>query len=270
MGLPKLVDPEVEARVEAALSNLGPCGTDPWGASLSTTKKVLGVMSILYKHYFRVETRGLENVPDGRVVVVGNHSSQLAYDGAIVASSFALECNPPRFLRAMIERFFITAPIVGVMMTRTGQLTGLPQHARQLLEHDYPVLVFPEGHRGGGKVWRDRYKVMGFGRGFMRLALETGAPILPFGFVGGEEMCASFSRMEPLARLFGTPYFPITPTILPIPLPTKVHITFGEPLHFKGTGHEPDEVIAPMVHKVEDAVGRLIREGLDRRRGIFF
>jgi hypothetical protein len=83
-------------------------------------------------------------------------------------------------------------------------------------------------------------------------------------------MCASFSRMEPLARLIGAPYCPLTPTLLPIPLPTKVHITFGEPLRFEGTGQEPDEVIAPMVHRVEDAVSRLVADGLSRRRGIFW
>jgi 1-acyl-sn-glycerol-3-phosphate acyltransferase len=151
-----------------------------------------------------------------------------------------------------------------------GQLIGLPSHARRLLtEEEAAVLVFPEGERGGGKVWKDRYRIMGFGQGFLRLALETKTPIVPIGFVGGEEMCPSLSRMEPLARLLGLPYIPLTPTILPLPLPVKVLINFGEPLRFEGTGNEEDDVIRPMVARVEHEVKALIDEGLELREGVF-
>jgi 1-acyl-sn-glycerol-3-phosphate acyltransferase len=159
----------------------------------------------------------------------------------------------------MIERFFAEPPFVNVMMARMGQLVGIPENARRLLlEEDAAVLVFPEGERGGGKLWRDRYKIMGFGQGFLRLALETKAPLVPFGFIGGEEMVPSFSRMKPLARLLGLPYAPLTPTILPLPLPAKVHILFGEPMRFDGTGNEEDDVVVPMVRQVEQAVKALI------------
>ena len=228
------------------------------------------ILRLLYQRYFRVETRGLGNVPEGRVLLISNHSAQLAYDGMLIGAALALEAEPPRFVRTMIERFFAEPPFVNLFMTRMGQLIGLPSHARRLLtEEEAAVLVFPEGERGGGKVWKDRYRIMGFGQGFLRLALETKTPIVPIGFVGGEEMCPSLSRMEPLARLLGLPYIPLTPTILPLPLPVKVLINFGEPLRFEGTGNEEDDVIRPMVARVEHEVKALIDEGLELREGVF-
>jgi 1-acyl-sn-glycerol-3-phosphate acyltransferase len=189
----------------------------------------------------------------------------------LVAAAFVLDAEPPRFVRAMIERFFAEPPFVNVLMARMGQLIGIQENARRLLaEEEGTVLVFPEGERGGGKVWKDRYKVMGFGQGFLRLALQTQTPIVPFAFIGGEEMCASFSRMKPLARLMGVPYAPLTATLLPLPLPTKVHILFGAPLRFEGRGDEDDELILPMVREVEGEVARLIEAGLRRRKGVFF
>jgi 1-acyl-sn-glycerol-3-phosphate acyltransferase len=264
--LDQLVDEETSQRVERLCPQVNEYGYDRWGASPAATKRALGFVRWLYRNYFRVEVDGLEQVPEGRVLLIGNHSAQLAYDGMLVCASFVLDAEPPRFVRAMIERFF-----VNVLMARMGQLIGLPENAKRLLlEEEAPVLVFPEGERGGGKVFRDRYKIMGFGQGFMRLALETKTPILPFGFVGGEEMVPSFSRMEPLAKLLGLPYAPLTPTVLPLPLPTKVHIMYGEPMRVEGRGDEDDRVIVPMVRQVEGAVARLIDAGLARRKGVFF
>ncbi|MCB9580361.1 MAG: acyltransferase family protein [Polyangiaceae bacterium] len=246
-------------------------GYDRWGASPRAAARTLALVRVLYRHYFRVEAHGLDHVPSGRVLLIGNHSAQLAYDGMLIAASFVLDAEPPRFVRAMIERFFANPPFVNVMMARMGQLIGIPQNCKRLLSEDEAaVLVFPEGERGGGKVFKNRYKLMGFGHGFMRLALETQTPIVPFGFIGGEEMCPSFSRMEPLARLLGMPYAPLTPTLLPLPLPAKVHIWFGEPLHFEGTGTEEDDVVAGYVAQVEDAVRTLIDRGLGQRKGVFF
>jgi 1-acyl-sn-glycerol-3-phosphate acyltransferase len=171
----------------------------------------------------------------------------------------------------MIERFFAEPPFVNMMMSRMGQIIGVPENAERLLvQEEAAVLVFPEGERGGGKVWKDRYKIMGFGQGFLRLAMKTQTPILPFAFIGGEEMCPSFSRMKPLARLMGVPYAPLTPTLLPLPLPAKVHIVFGAPLRFEGRGDEDDDVVGPKVRSVELRVKELIDQGLALRTGVFF
>ena len=269
--LDQLVDRETHDRIERLAPAVNEYGYDRWGASPAATKRALSFVRFLYRHYFRAEVDGIDRVPIGRVLLIGNHSAQLAYDGMLVAAAFLLDAEPPRFVRAMIERFFAEPPFVNVLMARMGQLIGLQENARRLLsEEEGAVLVFPEGERGGGKVWKDRYKVMGFGQGFLRLALQTQTPIVPFAFIGGEEMCPSFSRMKPLARLMGVPYAPLTPTLLPLPLPAKVHILFGEPLYFEGRGDEDDDVILPKVHQIEAEVARLIEAGLRARKGVFF
>lgn len=269
--LDRLVDPETDARIEALAPSVNEYGYDRWGASPAATKRAFSFVRWLYRNYFRVEVHGIDRVPPGRALLIGNHSAQLAYDGMLIAAAMILDAEPPRFARAMIERFFAVPPFVNVAMARMGQLIGIPENAERLLmEEEALVLVFPEGERGGGKVWRDRYKIMGFGQGFLRLALKTQTPIVPFGFIGGEEMCPSFSRMEPLARLLGLPYAPLTPTVLPLPLPAKVHIWFGEPLRFEGQGDEDDHVITPKVRQVETAVKALIDAGLAARKGVFF
>lgn len=268
--LDRLVDDETHDRVERLAPSVNEYGYDRWGASPAATKRAFSFVRWLYRHYFRVQVHGIENVPSGRVLLVGNHSAQLAYDGMLVAAAMVLDAEPPRFLRAMIERFFAVPPYVNVLMARMGQLIGVPENAERLLtEEEAAVLVFPEGERGGGRVWKDRYKIMGFGQGFLRLALKTKTPVVPFAFIGGEEMCASFSRMKPLARLMGVPYAPLTATVLPLPLPVKVHILFGEPMSFEGRGDEDDDLIVPQVRRVEARVKELIDQGLAQRSGVF-
>lgn len=269
--LDALVDEDTKTRIDRLAPPVNEYGYDRWGASPAAAKRAFALVRHLYRHYFRVEVEGIERTPPGRVLLIGNHSAQLAYDGMLLAAAFVLDAEPPRFVRAMVERFFADPPFVNILMARMGQLIGIPENAeRLLLEEQAAVLVFPEGERGGGKVFKDRYKIMGFGQGFLRLALKTRTPIVPFGFVGGEEMCPSLSRMKPLARLMGVPYAPLTPTVLPLPLPAKVHIQFGAPMHFEGRGDEDDDVIMPQVHAVEVEVKRLIDEGLSKRKGVFF
>lgn len=269
--LDRWVDDDIRERMQRIGIQVNQYGYDRWGASPAAAARMLAFVRFLYRHYFRVECQGLSNVPSGRVLLIGNHSGQLAYDGMLVCAAMVLEAEPPRFVRTMIERFFANPPFVNVLMARTGQQIGVPANCERLLMEDQAaVLVFPEGERGGGKVYKDRYRIMGFGQGFMRLALKTNTPIVPFGFVGGEEMCPSFSRMLPLAKLMGVPYVPLTPTLVPLPLPAKVHIQFGKPLRFEGDGTEEDHVVLQMVGRVEREVKRLIDAGLEQRKGVFF
>jgi len=270
-ALDRWIDDSLRARYARLDHEVNEYGFDRWGASRDDQLRALALLRRFYDHYFRVETHGIEHVPDaGRVLLIGNHSGQLAYDGVLVAASVFFDKEPPRMVRAMIERFFVKTPIVGRAMTRMGQLTGIPQNAERVLtDEDGVVMVFPEGERGGGRLWIERYRVLGFSQGFMRLAMRTGTPVVPFAFIGGEEMCPSFSRGERLAKLIGTPYVPLVPWLLPLPAPVKVHILFGEPMVFEGTGDEEDEVILPNVRHVEHAVTELIERGLSLRRGVF-
>jgi 1-acyl-sn-glycerol-3-phosphate acyltransferase len=262
--------PEVAERLAQVAVGLNEYGYDRWGFSPAEMSKRLGLANWLYRRYFRVQAHGVEHVPAGRGLLIGNHSSQLAYDGIMVAMAMLLDATPPRAVRAMIEKFFQQQPFVNVFMARHGQLTGLPQNCEALLAAEHLIMVFPEGARGGGKTYWERYEIQAFGQGFMRLAMKLKAPIIPFGFIGGEEACPSLYDVKPLARLLGMPYLPITPTVLPLPLPAKCSVYFGEPLSFPGTGAEEDAEIETNVAVVRAAVTALVERGLAERQGVFF
>jgi len=263
------IPPELSALVDAAVHDVNRLGYDKWGFSPAATKRTLLVMEWLYRHYFRVEVHGIDRVPPGRGLLIGNHSSQIAYDGMMVATAMLLDARPPRAVKAMIEKIFQRLPIVNVIMTRSGQITGLPENCERMLAEEELLMVFPEGARGSGKLWKDRYKLVDFGTGFVRLALKMRAPITPFAFIGGEETAPAFLDIKPLARLLGLPYFPITPTILPLPLPARCSIWFGEPMFFEGTGNEEDAEVMPMVEAVKRRIGELIHEGLAARTSLY-
>jgi 1-acyl-sn-glycerol-3-phosphate acyltransferase len=266
----RFLSTDLTRRVDAATHGVNAFGYDKWGFSPRYAKRTLALAEKLYRHYFRVSVHDIERVPPGRGLLIGNHSSQLAYDGMMVATSMLMEANPPRVVRAMIEKFFQRQPLVNILMARSGQLTGLPENCERLLRENELILVFPEGARGGGKLWKDRYKLMEFGTGFMRLAMKTQAPIIPFGFIGGEEICPALVDVKPLARLLDMPYVPLTPTVLPLPLPAKCSIYFGEPLRFEGSGDEETADILSKVEVVRSRVGELVQRGLAERKGVFF
>ncbi len=176
----------------------------------------------------------------------------------------------------MIERWFGTLPILSTFAARHGQILGDPQNCIKLLENNECVLVFPEGIRGSGKLWYDRYQLMEFGLGFMRLALKTQTPIVPISVIGGEEQAPSFYDSKLLADLFGLPYFPITPTfpwlglLGTIPYPTKYRVYFGDPLYFTGNDNDTDEEIQKKVDIVRAKIYKNIRYGLAQRENIFW
>jgi len=268
-ALDSLSDPAVNERIDRIGIRVNALGTDRYGMSPLYFKRAMAVGAWLYRNYFRVQTHGIDNVPEGRGLLIGNHSSQLAYDGMMVATSMVLDAEPPRLLRSMIEKFFQVQPFVGMLMNRWGQLTGLPQHCEQLLQDEQLIQVFPEGARGGGKTFWKRYQLQQFGTGFVRLAMKTRSPITPFGFIGGEEICPSMIDAKPLARMLGMPYLPITPTLLPLPLPARCSIYFGEPIWFEGTGNEEDQVIEEKVAEVKSAIAGLVENGLTQRTSIY-
>jgi 1-acyl-sn-glycerol-3-phosphate acyltransferase len=228
----------------------------------------------LYR-YFRPIVQGTENIPSGRVLLIANHSGQLPYDGMVLGVSCLLDANPPRIVRAMVERWVPRIPFVNELFARSGAVLGAPINCRNLLEADNAILVFPEGARGCGKTFDKRYKLVDFGRGFMRLALQTNTPIVPIAVIGAEESIPSLSQAKPLADLIGAPYVPI-PYLLPllgplayIPMPTRFHITFGEPMVFDGEFDDEDGVIQEKVDVVRARVQDLVDEGLRQRESIF-
>ena len=263
--------PGTRQRLEKLTPPRNEYGVDPYGFDLEYAIAAIAPLLWLYRKWFRVELHGIDRMPaDGRVVLVSNHSGQLPFDAAMIEVACLVEKDPPRAVRALVEKWVPTLPFVSTVMARCGQIVGTPENCRRLLAADEAILVFPEGVRGLNKPWRERYRLQKFSPGFMRLALESGAPIVPIGVVGAEEQAPALLDLKPLARLLAFPAFPITPTILPFPLPSRYHIHFGEPLRFTGSPDEEDAELERKVAEVEAAVRALLARGLAERQHVFW
>lgn len=260
------VTPEVEALIARMPKPVGSFGYDAWGYNEDSATLGLGVIKWFYDHYFHVSVEGLEHLPaNGRVLVIANHSGQLPIDGLLIGCALATNPQGPRAPRAMVERFLPTVPWLGSVLAGIGAVIGDPHNCVKMLEQDEAIIVFPEGVRGSGKLWRQRYQLQRFGSGFMHLAMQTGTPIVPVGVVGCEETMPSIANLSPLARLLGLPYLPLT---TPVPLPARVSLHFGEPLRFDKTATSEEEVTA-RVETVKTEIAALIRRGLHARKQVF-
>ena len=242
-------------------------GVDPYGISKWHLRMGLSALEFFYRRYFQVTAHGTEHIPKrGRGMLVGNHSGGVAIDGAMVIASCALELDPPRLAQGMAEKFINRFPFASVWTSRTGQFTGLPEHAERLLNDERLLMVFPEGARGTAKLYKDRNSLVDFGSGFMRLALKTKTPIVPFGFVGGGEAIPTVANAYTLGKLLGVPYIPITPYLLALPRPVKLEVHYGAPMLFEGSGDEDDFVIQSYVDQVKASIAGLIEKGRGTRR----
>jgi 1-acyl-sn-glycerol-3-phosphate acyltransferase len=256
------IDPEVAARVEALDLSFNKFGVDPYGIDKHDLIRFVSAFAWVYRYYFKVDVYGLENVPArGRGILVGNHSGGVAIDGAMVMGSMLLDAEPPRLPHAMLDKFIHQFPGASQFMARTGQFTGNPDQAKRLLNDERLILAFPEGARGTAKLAKDADSLVEFGTGFMRLALETGSPIIPFGFVGGGEALPTIANLKRLGRMFGVPYIPVTKWGVLVPKPTRFQLLYGKPMAFEGTGHERDEVVNAKVEQVKERIHILIRQG---------
>jgi 1-acyl-sn-glycerol-3-phosphate acyltransferase len=260
----------VEDRMQAIARTENEYGVDPFGFSLEFAVSAMAPFVWMYRHYFRVETHGMEKVPDGRVLLVSNHSGQLPIDAAMVAVSLLVDRNPPRAVRSMVEKWVPSLPYVSTFMARVGQIVGTPENCRRLLLGGEPILVFPEGVRGLGKLYSHRYQLQDFGLGFMRLALETDTPIVPVAVVGAEEQAPGLASLKPVAKLFGFPYLNLTPTGVPLPLPTKYHLYFGDPMRFSGRPDDEDAELDKKVRTVKATIQAMLNEGLKDRKHVFW
>ncbi|HEX7480920.1 MAG TPA: lysophospholipid acyltransferase family protein [Polyangiales bacterium] len=252
---------------------LNEMGVDPFGLDIDTTRLSIALLVYLHRFWFRTEVHGLENVPDGRALIVGNHSGQIPLDGMVIGLSMVLDSDRPRFPRAMVERWVSTLPFLSVWFPRIGQVLGTPENARHLLEKEEALIVFPEGVKGISKSFRDRYKLAPFGTGFMRLALQSKAPIVPVAVIGAEEQYPSIMDLKTLAKLFGAPALPVIPQLFMgmfLPLPTKYRVYFGEPLHFTGDADDEDSVIEEKVWIVQQTIQSMVNRGLKERKAIFW
>jgi 1-acyl-sn-glycerol-3-phosphate acyltransferase len=262
---------DVQNRIGALSKVENEYGVDPFGFSLDFSLSAVAPFLWLYKNYFRVQTFGLEKVPPkGRVLLISNHSGQLPLDGAMIGVALLAESSSPRAIRSMVEKWMPSLPYVSTFMSRVGQIVGTPENCRRLLEKEEAILVFPEGVRGISKLYAKRYQLQEFGLGFMRLALETNTPIVPIAVVGAEEQAPALFDLKPVAKLLGFPAFPITPTVLPVPLPSKYRIYFGDPLFFTGRPDDEDAELEKKVKVVKAQIQSMLDQGLAAREHVFW
>lgn len=253
---------------------------DPFGFDPVYWEKVEPVFEFLFDNYFRVELFGLENVPDkDRVLLVANHSGTLPYDGAMLKVAVENRHMSGRPVRFLVEDFVFHFPFLGSFVNRIGGVRACQDNARRLLLNEQLVVVFPEGVKGIGKLFKDRYQLQRFGRGgFIKLALRTNSPIIPVAVVGAEEIHPMLARLGWLARTLKLPYIPVTPTfpflgpLGAVPLPSKWLIQFGKPIPL--TQYAPEDAedalkVMQLAEKVRSTIQQMVDELLKKRETAF-
>ncbi|MFL1465531.1 lysophospholipid acyltransferase family protein [Marinobacter sp. DUT-3] len=262
----KLVPAELSEQINRIRKPIGSLGYDPWGYNNEAIKYGFSLTRQIYEKYFRVQASGVEKIPsEGPVLIIANHSGQLPIDGLLIGYALASREVNPRIPRAMIERFFPTVPYLGNLLNEMGAVLGDPVNCAKMLANDEAVIVFPEGVRGSGKLYQDRYQLKRFGNGFMHLAMKYKAPIVPVGVVGCEETIPAIANIKPLAKALGIPYAPVA---LPVVLPAKVHLNVGDPMYFDDL-EIPEEKVTDRVEQVKAEISKLIDKGLSERKRLF-
>jgi 1-acyl-sn-glycerol-3-phosphate acyltransferase len=254
---------------------------DEWGFDEEFAEAALPLMEFLHRRWWRVQVDGILNVPThGRALLVGNHAgSFFPWDAFMIGTSILEEHPLPRYARFLVLNWAFELPYLSVAIRKFGGVPASPYNAIRLLEQDELVGVFPEGVKGTGKDFKDRYRLQRFGRGgFVELALRTGAPIVPVAVVGSEEIYPKIGESAALARLTGAPFFPITPTfpwlgpLGAIPLPSRWRIEFCDPIDTAGYGPDAAEnraLVFELSERVRDTIQQKLYENLVKRGSAF-
>jgi 1-acyl-sn-glycerol-3-phosphate acyltransferase len=272
------------AALRAQLANLGMSErggeVDSFGMDPDSLHRMAPLFNFLVDHYWRVALHGAENLPKkGPCLLVANHSGLLPWDGLVLAHllgrRLALEERP----RFFVADWLMTLPFAMPALTRLGAVRACRENAEWLLRNERYAIVFPEGAKGATKVFRERYQLQRFGRGgVVRLALETGAPLVPIGVVGAEESHPILFKSARAGNALGIPFVPVTPTfpllgpLGAIPLPTKWVVRVGEPLDLRE--NEPDAsrnelLISRLTEELRQKIQDLVHEGLEARESVW-
>jgi 1-acyl-sn-glycerol-3-phosphate acyltransferase len=274
---PAKAPPEEEIRELVSIQPGSLSTIDAFGRDPDFERRAERMLEVLYRRYFRVTVRHIENVPaSGPVLLVANHSGSLPLDGAMLKLALALEHPAQRRLRPLTENFVFHFPFVGVALNRFGAVRACQENAEALLRDGEAVAVFPEGVKGLGKPFRKRYQLQRFGRGgFIRLALRTRTPIVPVAIVGAEETNPVIARLVRPGRTLGLPYLPVTPTfpflgpLGLVPLPTKWTIEFGKPVLLNADEASDDLTIGRLTEDIRGDIQARLEKLLSQRRGWF-
>ena len=254
---------------------------DEWGFDEEFAEATFPLFEFLYNSWFRVETTGVTNVPGhGRTLMVGNHAGTVfPFDAVMIGTAIQKEHPLPRWTRAMVLNWAFELPFISYFMRRIGGLPANQANLKRLLASDEQVMVFPEGAKGFGKPYSERYQLQRFGRGgFVEVALETGTPIVPVAVVGSEEIYPKLGQSDAAAKLLGAPYVPITPTfpllgpLGLLPLPSRWRIEFLEPVDLSeyGPGASEDRsLVLDISEQVRGSIQEALYDGLLKRGPAF-
>jgi len=245
---------------------------DEFGTSPRVARRALAFFKLLYKYWFRVESSGHAVIPEKEgAILAANHGGLLPFDASMVVADGILAGQPPRLVRTVVDRWAGSLPFVNVFYARVGQVIGSRENVRELLDAKQLVLIFPEGMAGIRKRAADRYVLQSFHLGFVEESLRHRVPIIPVAIVGADDQAPLLYDAQPLAKLLGLPFFPITPTfpllgpIGLLPYPVRYEIAYGEPFRF----HEefPAETADDphAVRYLAEQVRRRIQEMVDQR-----
>jgi len=242
---------------------------DPFGYDPAFHARMRPYFELLYRRYWRVQTDGLEHIPDsGAALIISNHSGGIPFDASMIGTAIDLEHPQHRLVRFLYDRFVAAMPLVPDLYNRMGSAVASFHNARRLLEMDALVGLFPEGVEGVAKgIWQS-YRVQPFHTGFVRLSLTLRVPIIPCAVVGAEEIypvIGKWTRLGPLKQLLNVPYIPVTP-LFPlfgplgmVPLPTKWRIRFGAPIRLYDNPRLQRHLQRKAVHSLAERVRRRIQ-----------
>jgi 1-acyl-sn-glycerol-3-phosphate acyltransferase len=257
----------------------GDYSVDEYGFDAEVTEKfLLSTLRPIADKWFRVEVRGAENIPaEGGALVVSNHSGTIPMDGLMTMVS--IHDHSGRNLRPLGADLVFRLPVIGELARKSGATLACNEDAQRMLSGGELVGVWPEGFKGIGKPYSERYKLQRFGRGgFVSTAMRTGVPIIPCSVVGAEEIYPLVGNMPALARLLGVPYIPITP-FFPwlgllglVPLPSKWLIEFGEPIRTdsfdEGAADDP-MLVFNVTDQVRETIQQTLYSLLMQRHSVF-
>ena len=255
-------------------------GYDVFGLEKESAVLTYAIARYVYLHWFRVESAGHENVPlEGRALISPNHSGVIPIDGAMIGIDLVEKLPTPRVMRAMVDNFMGFLPFLNVFFYRVGQVVGARRNFEDLLKAEEIVCVFPEGTKGIGKPYSQKYRLVRFNVGFVELAVRFRVPIVPTAVVGAEEQAPMLYNIKPIARALNFPYFPVTP-LFPhfgilgaIPLPVKYTIRYGEPFRFYESyppeATDDPELMQGLAEKVQLRVQEMIDDMLAGRESVF-
>jgi 1-acyl-sn-glycerol-3-phosphate acyltransferase len=249
---------------------------DDFGLDPTYEARVQPLLDLLYERYFRVQVEGAQHVPEqGGAVLVCNHSGTLPWDGVMLKTALRHACSTRRALRWLTDDFVFHSPFLGAWLNRIGAVRACPENAERLLERGELLAVFPEGVKGIGKPYRERYQLQRFGRGgHVKLALRQQVPLIPVAIVGAEETYPLLYKVRAFSKLLGVPFVPVTP-LFPwlgplglVPLPSRWRIMIGEPMREVGgeSGRGDDSVLVNELNEqLRGKVQMLLQQALQAR-----